>query len=73
MISDALPTNIAKLAAPIVQQKTSEPATAPIVDPETRRRLIEVAAYLRAERRGFAGGCPVSDWLEAEREVDGAQ
>jgi hypothetical protein len=32
--------------------------------------MIEQAAYLRAERRGFAPGSEVEDWLAAEREVD---
>ena len=33
------------------------------------RELVELAAYYRAERRGFAPGGEVEDWLEAEREV----
>ena len=37
---------------------------------DERRRMIELAAYLRAERRGFAGGTPEQDWFEAEAEVD---
>lgn len=32
---------------------------------------IAEAAYLRAERRGFNGGDPLLDWLEAEKEVLG--
>ena len=32
--------------------------------------MIAEAAYFRAERRGFQGGCPIQDWLEAEREID---
>jgi hypothetical protein len=32
--------------------------------------MIQEAAYFRAQRRGFVGGDPVSDWLEAEAEVD---
>ena len=36
---------------------------------DERRRLIAEAAYFRALERGFAGGDPVQDWLEAEREV----
>ena len=34
-----------------------------------RRRRIAVAAYYRAERRGFAPGCEMDDWIEAEAEV----
>lgn len=38
--------------------------------PEERTVLIEQAAYLRAERRGFQNGSPEQDWLEAEQEID---
>ncbi|MFO8153334.1 DUF2934 domain-containing protein [Thioalkalivibrio sp.] len=38
--------------------------------PEERERLIREAAYLRAEQRGFVGGSPEEDWVEAEREID---
>ena len=36
---------------------------------EERRRRIAVAAYYRAERRGFAPGCEMDDWIEAEAEI----
>lgn len=36
-----------------------------------RHRAIAVAAYYRAERRGFLAGGDLADWLAAEREVDG--
>jgi hypothetical protein len=39
-------------------------------DDDARRKLIAEAAYFRAERRGFEGGDPVADWVEAEAEVD---
>lgn len=35
-----------------------------------RRAMIAEAAYLRAERRGFAPGHETEDWLAAEGEVD---
>jgi len=35
-----------------------------------RQRMIEEAAYYRAQRRGFADGEPMRDWLEAEAEID---
>lgn len=38
--------------------------------PEDRYNMIAVAAYYRAERRGFDGGCAMDDWLAAEAEVD---
>lgn len=40
------------------------------VNAERRHEMIAEAAYLRAERRGFADGDPVEDWLDAEREID---
>jgi hypothetical protein len=35
-----------------------------------REGMIAEAAYYLAERRGFDGGDPVADWLEAEAEID---
>ncbi len=35
-----------------------------------REQMIAEAAYFRAERRGFAGGDPVTDWIEAQAEVE---
>ena len=32
-------------------------------------RLVAVAAYLRAEVRGFEGGSALDDWLTAEAEL----
>jgi len=32
--------------------------------------MIEVAAYLRAEKRNFEAGHEVEDWIMAEAEVD---
>lgn len=40
--------------------------------PKSRHERIAEAAYFRAERRGFEGGDPVADWIDAEREVDAA-
>jgi hypothetical protein len=39
------------------------------MSPQQRRQMIAEAAYFRAERRGFRGGDPVADWLEAEQEI----
>lgn len=35
-----------------------------------RRNYIEVAAYYIAERRSFAPGNPLDDWVQAEAEID---
>lgn len=43
----------------------------PLIATESERRgLIETEAYLRAERRHFAPGHEIEDWLAAEAEVD---
>jgi hypothetical protein len=39
---------------------------------EDRLRRIREAAYFKAEKRGFAPGHELDDWLEAEEEVDEA-
>ena len=41
-----------------------------VISKKIRRDLIELTAYHKAERRGFTGGDPEQDWLEAEQEVD---
>lgn len=35
-----------------------------------REQMIAEAAYFRAERRGFEPGSEISDWLEAEADVE---
>ena len=32
--------------------------------------MIQEAAYLLAEQRGFLQGDPVNDWLVAEKDID---
>ena len=39
------------------------------VTPEERLKMIQQAAYLRAERAGFTGD-PHAHWVAAEKEVD---
>lgn len=40
------------------------------IDPEARRRMVAAEAYFLAERRGFAAGNEVADWVAAEAAVD---
>jgi Protein of unknown function (DUF2934) len=56
-----------RAAAPKSEDKR---ASAPAVSADVRRGMIAKAAYLRAERRGFAHGSEEEDWLLAEKEVD---
>jgi hypothetical protein len=44
-------------------------AVNPVVNPEERHQMIALAAYYRAEQRGFVNSDPLRDWLEAEAEV----
>ena len=67
----------AEKAAPRRRAEPAKPAApaagAPpriMVTEEARRAMIAEAAYLRAERRGFASGNEEEDWLAAEAEVD---
>lgn len=40
------------------------------VSDEERRKMIERAAYFRAEKRNFTPGRELEDWIAAEAEVD---
>ena len=39
------------------------------ISAEERERFVAQAAYFRAEKRGFAPGYELQDWVEAEAEV----
>ena len=41
-----------------------------LLSPDIRQRYIAEAAYFKAEKRGFAQGGELGDWVEAEAEVD---
>lgn len=49
----------------VTDEGTSSPVT-----PEERYRMIQEAAYFRAETCGFVGGDVAEDWLQAEAEID---
>lgn len=49
----------------------SELAPDPARESDAQRAMIAELAYFRAERRGFAPGGELQDWLEAEAEVRG--
>jgi hypothetical protein len=52
------------------RSKTTKLSTPVEVTPEERWRIIAVAAYHKAEQRGFTPDRVLDDWLEAEKEVD---
>lgn len=39
------------------------------IDTDTFREMVEERAYSKAEKRGFASGHELEDWLEAEEEI----
>ena len=53
------------------RQKAAEvlPRATPPSPDDDREERVRMAAYFRAERRGFAGGYEVEDWFAAEAEV----
>jgi hypothetical protein len=75
------PKSTAAIAAPApkgtkrraVAGKTPAPKStisAATVSSDERRAMIALAAYVRAERRGFTAGGEAQDWLAAEKEID---
>lgn len=58
-----------KPAQPASENKISEPSILNVT-PEERWKMIAVAAYHKAEKRGFATGHDFDDWTEAEKEID---
>lgn len=57
----------AKRAAKATRQPAGRDSNA---SDEERRRLTAIAAYYRAEARGFAPGAELEDWLAAERDIE---
>jgi hypothetical protein len=47
----------------------ARPGSSPALSAQERERRVAQAAYFRAEKRGFAPGGELQDWVEAEAEV----
>jgi hypothetical protein len=45
-------------------------APKPVFTESDRRRMVAEAAYYLAEKRGFAPGDPMEDWIAAEAQID---
>jgi len=57
-------------AQPAKPQQPSKPQAVPQARPaRDLNKLIEEAAYYRAQQRGFAPGHELDDWIAAEAEV----
>jgi hypothetical protein len=59
-----------KAAAIQTAQRAPDSADPPAASDSERQSRIAELAYLKAERRGFAPGYELEDWLEAELELD---
>jgi len=68
IVAESIPAPRATRAASKATKVRQTVAT--ITTSEERHRLIAEAAYYLAEKRGFHGGSPEQDWLEAAAQVD---
>ena len=50
-------------------KKVKTPANVEANWDQGQRDMVAREAYLSAEKRGFNGGDPVQDWLEAENKI----
>jgi hypothetical protein len=67
----AVVSDLDDVAAMVVLESVPRKANgAAVIDPEMRRQLVAAEAYFFAERRGFATGNEVADWVAAEAIVD---
>ena len=51
------------------RSREKKPSPARHSDPVKRHAMIAESAYYRAQRRGFAPGHELEDWLQAEAEL----
>ena len=65
----AAPKAAAK-AAPKAAATVARPKKPAEIPAQQRKHYVEMAAYYIAERRGFAPGNPLEDWVQAEAEID---
>jgi hypothetical protein len=67
-----VPPSAPEAAAPkrgVIAEAKPQAAGVAAADPESRRLMIAEAAYYRAEKRGFAPGGELQDWLDAEAQL----
>jgi hypothetical protein len=60
-------------ATPIKKKNSGNPhrrSRSSTANPSGREKMIAVAAYFRAEHRGFQPDNELEDWLESEAEID---
>lgn len=63
-------TSVSGKSGTNVQPVSAQSGSQVPISSEERHRMIAEAAYCLAEQRGFQGGSPEQDWLEAEAQVE---
>jgi hypothetical protein len=66
--SESPESNVIVLPSPRTVEELEDALIA--LEASSRASRIAIAAYYRAEERGFAPGGELDDWLSAEREVE---
>jgi len=64
------PVRETSVATSVAERRAPQRTRRPAITEEQRQALVAERAYFKAERRGFRGGDPLQDWVEAESEVD---
>jgi len=67
------PRTVAILDGGDVEGQTDQPfeeGSHDAIDPDLRHRLISETAFELYQRRGFADGYDLDDWLQAEEQLD---
>lgn len=64
------PATTAKKTSTVKKRTVKTGKKSSRMTPEERDRIIAVAAYYRAEQRGFQCKCSERDWLDASAEID---
>ena len=58
-----------KVTTPRARKAITRKPAGPAIGSMEWQQMVATAAYYRAEARGFVGGSPERDWLEAEAEL----
>jgi len=69
-ISASSSETVAGKTMPIGADSNSPATEKQTISPVARWLRIRENAYVRAQKRGFVGGNPFQDWLDAEEEID---
>jgi hypothetical protein len=70
-VKGTVKSTVKKIRSRVTRKTESAPLMDRRSDADSVRAQIELAAYFRAEARGFAPGHELEDWLWAEQEVAG--